>query len=551
MKSVKKKTFMDPLTHEGGMERSLEEAEHFEQEAKNWLLELPRPFRLDADVVASNRAPVSATLQAQRCELAIVANRMVLKIFMPYLRACVSNDANVPTPTPRRVVSSVVDAAHAIVHAVQLTQTIWRQTRPSAFAYYSFGRTLFDALVMTAAAVIIHPTGASAGVALTDLAAGLTIMKDTRSAFGRSCRESCSGGTVQEAVHIIDRLFARAQAARAGDAPLPAPLVSLSSSGAKRKRVQDADEGEDSYTFEGDFNFPYVGTGVTYVRPSDGYFTPSVSQAGDVMQSEPGLRTTFVVTSSSAYEGAPEAGPSGASPPILSSPKPRPRARPRTSSSTSRAQSRAANGHGAQPQARASVTPATTPVKLPLQEHPPPDGGVYPSLPDLLIADAREQQRQQPQTHVDGIASSFTATPVGSILQQALPQAMPPPITIAPASQSILSAPQPQVTDYEPPTHSMPAYPQPMPSHQQHYGPPSFPYGDYYGMQPYTPIPPPPPREHEQPFMMNGAQSKQWPAPPGPPPAPPPHIQPPQTHQQHQQQQSPIGVDTPQRWTYF
>ncbi|KAI0031508.1 hypothetical protein K488DRAFT_15054, partial [Vararia minispora EC-137] len=93
VKSVKKRTFVDPLTNPDGMERSLEHAEQFEQEVKNWLAELPRAFRLDVDVPAASRASVSPSLQSQRCELAIVANRMVLKIFMPFLRACICSDS--------------------------------------------------------------------------------------------------------------------------------------------------------------------------------------------------------------------------------------------------------------------------------------------------------------------------------------------------------------------------------------------------------------------------------------------------------------------------
>ncbi|KZV62477.1 hypothetical protein PENSPDRAFT_658069 [Peniophora sp. CONT] len=393
VKSVKKRTFTDPLAAQESIETHLEQAEQFEEDVKSWLSELPRLFRLDADLVVPNRGPVSATLQAQRCELSIVANRMILKIFLPFLRACVSDTQN-SASTPRRIVSSVVDAAHNIIHAVQLTQGIWRQTRPSAFAFYSFGRTLFDALVMSASAVVVHPTGASSGVALADLATGLDTMRDTRTAFGRSCRET----SVDESIRVVERMRVRAETARTGDAPPASTLSAVA--GVKRKRGSE-DYGDELELLEGDFHLPYVGTGVTCVRvPQEGLLTPDSPAAPYLGPSPKSISTSGLRSrKGSLHMNLPDARLGSASPPTPGTPaSPRPqiptRGRPRGSSSaTRRPQTAQSKGPSSlQTAMTAELTPQPAPQSVPQlqQQQQEPPQGVFGSLNELLLADVQQ-----------------------------------------------------------------------------------------------------------------------------------------------------------------
>ncbi|KAI0059970.1 hypothetical protein BV25DRAFT_1918095 [Artomyces pyxidatus] len=259
VKSVKKRTFRDPLNLDVP-ESSLEQAEQFEAEVKSWLSDLPKAFRLDGDYDATSTTStaipsVSPFLQAQRCELAIVANRLILKIFLPFLKNCTEPASDI---IPRRVVSSVVDAGHSIIHTIRLLHSTWRQTRPAAFAFYSFGRTLFDASVMMACAVIVHPTGASSGVALADLEAGLDIMRDTRTAAERS-KNTDGSGEVNEAVQVVEMLRAKAEGVRSGDNNVSVPIFHA---GTKRKHSELAD----SHTLAEVFQLPYAGLGVSCSR---------------------------------------------------------------------------------------------------------------------------------------------------------------------------------------------------------------------------------------------------------------------------------------------
>ncbi|KAF8273547.1 hypothetical protein EI94DRAFT_1155357 [Lactarius quietus] len=254
VKNIKMRYVRD--TPNDSSESSVERAEQFESEVKSWLSELPRVFRFDTSNTdtpspPSSKPSVSSNLQAQRCELAIIANQLILKVFLPYLKNCNAPSAD---GLPRRVVSSVVDAGHAILQAMRILHTTWRQAQPAAFLFYSFGRTLFDTAVMMACAVIAHPSGASAGVAITDIAAAIDIMQDTRIGSGRRPKQDDSK-ELSEAVKIVTLLKTKAEAKRAGEDIVTSSLSAL---GAKRKR----EDSPDANSFADGFELPYVGVGV-------------------------------------------------------------------------------------------------------------------------------------------------------------------------------------------------------------------------------------------------------------------------------------------------
>ena len=209
--------------------------------------------------------------------------------------------------TPRRIATSVIDASHAIIQAIQVLHQTWRQMRPAAFAFYSFGRTLFDAAVMAACAVISHPTGASSTVALADLNIALNIMKDPKVATGAS-RDNQVGG-VSEAVKIIELLRAKADGARQGNPALL--MIQAFHAGTKRKR-SDAEQRP-----SGEFHLPYAGAGATCSTPA-----ADVSSSLDSRLSMGSESTSYTPRSRPKYEVIPES-PVGrtdqASTPLLTS----------------------------------------------------------------------------------------------------------------------------------------------------------------------------------------------------------------------------------------
>ena len=217
-------------------------------------------FHFDAnntDISLSSKIPTSPNLQAQRCELAIIANHLILKVFLPYLKNCTGPSSD---GLPRRVVSSVVDAGHAVLQAMRILHSTWRQTQPSAFLFYSFGRTLFDTAVMMACAVIAHPSSASSSVAIADVTAAIDIMHDTRMASRRSKQNDRKD--LSEAEKIITLLKTKAEARRTGDDIAASPLPAI---GSKRKHDDDV---LDANSFADGFELPYVGAGVKASHPS-------------------------------------------------------------------------------------------------------------------------------------------------------------------------------------------------------------------------------------------------------------------------------------------
>ncbi|KAI0312708.1 hypothetical protein OF83DRAFT_617520 [Amylostereum chailletii] len=515
VKSVKKRSFTDPLSPDA-LEHSLEQAEQFEQEVKTWLSDLPRPFRLDADIDGTNTArfPISATLQAQRCELAIVANRIILKIFLPFLKTCSEEGSDVMTP--RRVVSSVVDAAHAVIHSVRLTHSVWRQTRPAAFAFYSFGRTLFDAVVMSASAVIVHPTGISSGVALADLNTGLSLMKDTRTAFARSCKESCSGGTVDEAVRIVEMLKEKAEAIRSGQMAGPVSAYA----GMKRKR-----EDEDDFTFEGDFQLPFVGAGVTCARPGGAKEhspIPEVPRPSTATGNKRGKLEGSMASDVSADSVSP---PSQDLPPQVPT-----RGRPRGSSSARhRLPPPSVNGKP-QPQVQSQAS-QPAPSTRSEASTPPPEPASYSSLPELLLSDLPNPQPQMKYAPFgsEGPSSAGMYDPPQQAMAQPQMTHYPPMSAMAPPPQGqhsgslYSSIPGPSsahsTPPYAPPSHHSSPYGQEYYPIQSYGQPPSTPYETSVGLPPdahvrhssVAPGPPSgqPPDEHN--YMMGGKAHPEWP----------------------------------------
>lgn len=121
-----------------------------ENEVTTYLENLPSSFRLDMN--GDNSDASSPMLVAQRCELAAVANMLILKLFNPFLKRSPSS-----VRPPHHAAHACSDAAHAIVHASGVLHRVFRAARPSAYLFYSFGRQLFHGAVISASVAIHSP----------------------------------------------------------------------------------------------------------------------------------------------------------------------------------------------------------------------------------------------------------------------------------------------------------------------------------------------------------------------------------------------------------
>lgn len=401
VKSVNRRYIRD--TPNDSSESSVERAEQFESEVKNWLSELPKVFRFDTKITdtpspPSSKASVSSNLQAQRCELAIIANQLILKVFLPYLKNC-----SVPSADglPRRVVSSVVDAGHAVLQAMRTLHSTWRQTQPAAFLFYPFGRTLFDTAVMMACAVIAHPSGASSGVAMADVAAAIDIMQDTRMGSGRRPKRDDSK-ELPEAVKIVTLLKTKAEAKRAGEDIVASPLLAI---GTKRKR----DDSPDPNSFADGFELPYVGVGVKASHQSSELrveTTPKVpmSMPKVKVKQRPG---PTMVDLSSAPENSPLLERDAGQVPV--------RGRPRTDSTLHRSSS-----------SKKYNTSTTAPTHSQPGTPAPDQPGFHP-MPELTRPESRPQMcTSDYETSIYTPTSSYEPSPQLPP-HFSIPPSMPPP----------------------------------------------------------------------------------------------------------------------------
>ena len=412
VKSVKRRYVRD--TPNDSSESSVERAEQFESEVKSWLSELPKVFRFDtsnSDTPSppSSKPSVSSNLQAQRCELAIIANQLILKVFLPYLKNCSAPSAD---GLPRRVVSSVVDAGHAILQAMRILHSTWRQAQPAAFLFYSFGRTLFDTAVMMACAVITHPSGASAGVAIADVAAAIDIMQDTRIGSSRRLKQDDSK-ELSEAVKIVTLLKTKAEAKRSGEDTVVGSLLAL---GTKRKR----EDSPDINSFADGFELPYVGVGVKASHQSTELRVETTPKAPISMpkvkaKQRPG---STIIDLSSASESSPIADRDAGQVPI--------RGRPRTDSTLHRNSS-----------SKKYNAPATAPTHSQSGTPVPDQPGFHP-MPELTRPESRPQMcTSDYETSIYTPTSSYEPSPHFS-----MPPSMPPP----------------QAPPQAPPMHASPSY---------------------------------------------------------------------------------------------
>ncbi|KZO94686.1 hypothetical protein CALVIDRAFT_565430 [Calocera viscosa TUFC12733] len=263
------------------------------KEVKDWLDMLPPRFQLAADeAVASSGPPF---LVAQRCELASIANQIVLKIYHPFLRRVTLTEPDVPGQAP----IASIDAAHQLVFASKILHKVLRHTRPATYMFYSFGRQLFHAAVICAHNVIRGPVSIYRQPALQSLDIAIDIMRDPMLATGRGPARGGAEGSPSEALRIVEALRDKCDAAMRGKLFI----------GSKRKH------GDLDPHLLADFQMPYVGAAVATASEE---YEPEPQYNQVTMPYQQGLQYPGAVVQTPM----PTAGPSVEQPPTPVQPQP-------------------------------------------------------------------------------------------------------------------------------------------------------------------------------------------------------------------------------------
>lgn len=217
---------------------------------------MPAAYRLNMELDISQPLPEdissNATLIAQRCGLVIIANRLVLKLYLPFLRD--TGGGGNTAKSAHQAVLGTINAAHAIVYACGLLHTIWADNRPTAFDYYDYGRSLFDAAVACAQAIAQQPGNLLVTEGTKTISSALDILRNIHASKSTADASSIAS----EAIKIVEMMQGKADRARASS------LSEAAATGSKRKRL-DVESAHSSGLLVG-FQLPFVGPSVSSVK---------------------------------------------------------------------------------------------------------------------------------------------------------------------------------------------------------------------------------------------------------------------------------------------
>ena len=242
-KTIRRQITRDPLDEPS--ESSIDQAASYENDVKNLLSELPPIYRLNMDLDVSQPLEGDPILHVQRSALVIIANRVVIKLYLPFMKDISESSL---AKTSHQAVLGAITAAHSIIYASRIMYSAWRDVRPGIFEYYDFGRSLFDAAVICAQAVIQQPANVLAGEGIRGVAHALEMLRKINTA-----------DKMGEAIKIVEMMKEKAERARtnAGSDGIMA--------GNKRKRSFEEDTPCLS-TLTCGFQLPYVGPSVSSVK---------------------------------------------------------------------------------------------------------------------------------------------------------------------------------------------------------------------------------------------------------------------------------------------
>ena len=229
-----------------------------EGKVNQFISDLPTDYQIDLNSTPLLETEDSHTslILARSCELQIVANRMIISLYVPYLKAHSVNPLH-------QASLAIVNAAHKIIRCMKIWQSrrnclgVRERGRWGSFGvYYEYGRILFDAVVVCASIAIDGTGGALAACLNEDVDSALEVLKDMEASKGPKHRGVVGAGTpnsveanVSEPVAIIQMLKQKIEANKVA--------------GIKRKR-----QNGETDVFQPGFRIPFVGAAVSTSIPN-------------------------------------------------------------------------------------------------------------------------------------------------------------------------------------------------------------------------------------------------------------------------------------------
>jgi len=263
VKNLKGRTYRDPLDPEVN-DLVLDESVELEGKINQFVSDLPTDYQIDLNSppLPEDEDSYTSLILARSCELQIVANRMIISLYIPYLKAYSVNPLHQPS-------FAIMNAAHKIIQCMKIWQSrrnctgVRERGRWGSFGvYYEYGRILFDAAVVCASITIDGTGGAFAACLKGDVDSALEVLRDMEASKGvKRCGVSGSAmpentqDNVSEPVAIIEMLKQKVEANQVA--------------GIKRKR-QDGE----TDVFKAGFRIPFVGVAVSASLPNSAPLVP-------------------------------------------------------------------------------------------------------------------------------------------------------------------------------------------------------------------------------------------------------------------------------------
>lgn len=257
VKTLKRRTYRDPLDPEVN-DLVLDESVELEGKVNQFVSGLPTDYQIDLNSPPSLEDEDSHTslILARSCELQIVANRMIMSLYIPYLKAHSVNPLH-------QASLAIMNAAHKIIQSMKIWQSrrncpgVRERGRWGSFGvYYEYCRILFDAAVVCASIVMDGTGGTFAACLKEDVDSALEVLKDMEASKRVRHRGVVGVGTpnnaednASEPVAIIEMLKQRVEANKIA--------------GIKRKRQDNETD-----VFQAGFRIPFVGVAVSTSLPS-------------------------------------------------------------------------------------------------------------------------------------------------------------------------------------------------------------------------------------------------------------------------------------------
>ncbi|KAG8917474.1 hypothetical protein FRC01_002432 [Tulasnella sp. 417] len=133
---------------------TLDLANQFDARVSNWRSSLPSQYNIDfQENPEGTLFPKLDTVAIQACDLHIMANVFLLRVWLPFFNEALSNSSQ----SSEGVLLTATNAANAIITASHHLVTRFRDARPMGFGHYDFGNSVWLATGILASVVTMKP----------------------------------------------------------------------------------------------------------------------------------------------------------------------------------------------------------------------------------------------------------------------------------------------------------------------------------------------------------------------------------------------------------